>query len=282
MRTIPMLTAIPLAYAVLPLAHGQEPEALVPRTHATTQPAGTDPICELLFSEYVQKQGHYPEEWHAAVCLIAARGRAHNGFWREVRDTYRTAADPVAERCVLILGKMLAVDAHGREIVAEEKRTSRRYEGAWAGPYIVLPDEVVDLIVGRALQSSGPSRRAHLLALVQSADPRAIPVFAQVLGPGATVNEENMLLAAIGLANLGQERGVEWLIEHCELDRWFGLPPATIGNTRSPWLDEPCQTALRLLSGHHVRRDSSANWQQWWQTAPRPFVPVATVDVDDR
>jgi hypothetical protein len=281
MRTVLVFTAIWLVPVALPLAYGQEPAPPVPRVTTTTQAVRTDLICELLFREYVLNSGKVnADEREAAICLIARRGR-ENGFWQQVLDTYRTASDSVADACVLILGRMLVVDARGREIVAAEKRTGRPYGGQWGGPYIVLPDEVVDLIVRRAAGFTGSSRRAHLVALVQADDPRAKPVFEPLLEHGTTLDLDGCaVFAAVGLANLGQERGVQWLIEHCESKYWLGYAAATIGETHSPWLDELCQTALRVLSGHHVRRDTRDSWQRWLHSTPRPFVPAAKVSVE--
>jgi hypothetical protein len=100
MKTLVLLLA---GFATLGVA-GVEERAQVP-----------DPLCRMLFDEYVVGAGKIDHSTRlAAAHIVAERGRT-NGFWREVLAAL--PADDVRREiaCVRVLGRMLEQDAFARD-----------------------------------------------------------------------------------------------------------------------------------------------------------------------
>jgi hypothetical protein len=89
--------------------------------------------------------------------------------------------------------------------------------------------------------------------------------------------EEARFYAAVGLAELGVEDGVRWLIEHARPNE-FGLdghvdrhPHAS---TRTSSLRANCNAVLFDLSGLQTQGDGShQDWDAWWHNSAATFTP---------
>lgn len=247
----------------------------------TTTAEVNDPICETLFHAYVCGGKINSDVREAAIVLVAARGR-ENGYWRNVWRTLRETDDEQVEMsCVQIVGRMLAVDGRGREILAEEKRTGQRYGGQWGGPYVVLDEGVVTELLGRVERADNRQeyRIIHYIrALADARDPRTRDFLSEILrlsagaaAPGrACYSAAAGLLAADGLVRLGEPAGVEWLIQNCESRELLPdrrTPPPDVGQ-----LGAACRAELQAISNDWSgERSTKAQWQAWWQGARSRF-----------
>lgn len=259
-------------------------QAPVASSRAVERP---DPVCETLFRDYACGGKINTADRDAATVLVASRGRA-NGYWQEVLKMLREADRPQVElSAVRVLGKMLAVDGRGREIL-EQQRRGVPYRGQWAGPYVVLGDEVVAELLKRLSQFE--SRRDHRIpcyveALAAARAPAAREALLEVVSNGEPAQPgsadgygtECCLFAAIGLARMREPAGVEWLIEHCESD--------TRLNSQYPLrreydqLGSACCRALGdCRNANTPEPETRAAWQAWWNQAKRGFETVGESD----
>lgn len=283
-RTVVLLTLSPLLAAT---GRAQTP------TSAPAEPP--DPVCETLFRQYACGGKINADAREAANLLVAYRGRG-NGYWRVVLQTLRETDDEQTElSCVRILGKMLAVDGRGREILEEQRRSGKPYGGQWGGPYVVLDDSVVTTLLERATRFK--DRRDHRIgnyveALAAARDPRTRAFLLEVLHkqsePGRpdahAYRSDARLEAAMGLAQLGVSAGVEWLIQNCERDDLLSLGPKL--RSADERLGAACIRALDDISGDSPgARSTRADWQAWWDRAKADFAaraPEAAEQKDDQ
>ena len=138
-------------------------------------------------------------------------------------------------------------------------------------------------LLTRARQANQYIVGDHIRALAAAHDSRTREFFVGVLksGEGCRLGDpagpyslECRIDAAVGLAELGDPAGVEWLIQNCEQGVWVSqreLAPASAGSA----LGMVCLKALQHLSGRNdVDWKTSAEWQVWWQGAKASFTPA--------
>jgi hypothetical protein len=229
-------------------------------------PQPPDALCETLFDLYIRGRMVQGADEYAATRLIVSRGR-ENGFMHIVLDEWRKFDEHTEFKCVRILGKALAIDATARDLIEEEKQG---IVSQW-GPTIALDEEVVDELLERARDANRAIFGHYVIAFARARDPRASEFFKSVLRDreNSTSQQTEQFHAAVGLAGLGEARGVEWLIEHSEdtsgqvYDAW---PPRAVDFRISTC----CQAALRNMSGEFDPK-SKVEWQQWWRGAQGQF-----------
>ena len=251
-----------------------------------TQPAETpaaepmDPVCDVLFREYACGGKINTVDREAAIVLVASRGR-NNGYWRVVLQALRDTGEERSSNevaAVRILGKMLTVDGHGREILEEQERTGKPYGGQWAGPYVVLDDSVVDELLTRAKELK--RRRDHraeyyVEALAAAREPRTREYLLDVVRTGRAAHpgdrdcfsDECCLTAAIGLAKLREPAGVEWLIENCESTTRLNWRHVTSLPKLSQLGSGCCRALDELDDESQPELTTRAQWQAWWNRA---------------
>lgn len=245
-----------------------------------------DPICQALFDAYIVRRGKIAsEDILAASDLIASRGRS-TGFWKQVREGLRRADRDTDERVyVHILGNMLAEDARARENT--ESGNAGQTQGV---PFISLPKEVVPELISRAQKAEG-ALDAYVIALCRARDPRAEEFLLN------TVEQSNIMKknkddlgvrhnlsigfhAALGLAEIGNATGLEWLIAHSDDDSRtvsFAWPQRVPDYS----LRSCAIAALRTLSGQPTL-NTKAEFNTWWKTASNGWSPKSHVYLEDR
>jgi len=252
----------------------------------TSAPANTeppDPVCDVLFRNYVCGGKVNSDDRAAAIQLVASRGR-NIGYWRKVLKTLREVEPPKETRCVQVLGKMLEVDGHGRRIIADAKR-GKPYRGAWMGPYIVLDDCVVTELMQRARKATPHALEHYVRAIAGARDPRTRDFLLEIISRGdedlftrSGCRPGTRLLAAVGLAQLDEPAGIDWLIEHCENKQLlFGwaAPPRPSEQQLGP----ACVRALRDITGEYKGDLSTkAAWQAWRERTREDAQPSDTDD----
>jgi hypothetical protein len=233
------------------------------RSHEEEQ----DPLCQMLFEEYVI--GHYvnADTRIAAAHIVAERGR-HPGFWRDVLRELREGDEWTARGCVLVLGKMLEHDATARDMIREQARTGEVFQMV---PEILLGKEVVDELLARASKADRHGMDTFVTPLVRARVPEARALFRKVLEDFTEDHDASTRFhAAVGLAQLGDPAGYRWLLDHSS------DPTPTVSNAapaRIPSLnlDVCCIAALRDLSGKEAmrtRQDCETRWRMEGEAAP--------------
>lgn len=282
-----------------------------------------DPICGLLFEEYVRGLKVDGFELQMACELIASRGRK-KGFGRVVLAELRRGDERTERTCVLILGKMLAEDARARDIINSPGFRADRFARP---PGVGLGEDVVDELIRRTQRADDDRRDDYVIALARSRDPRSREFLRYVVrstqerrereeeamrtGPPApqdprqdrnstarrdTNDQERQMVyslvaefySAVGLAQLGDPMGIEWLIAHHgdaapDLpDRFGDESPLSQGRNFAgyPVNGLSSAEALRSLTGQNLT--TRAEWQAWWQKARKPFVPRGYVRIPDK
>lgn len=257
---IGLLTCIPFA------APAQEP-----------QPT-PDPLCQLLFDRYVVGMNKVDSDtMNAAQHLIASNGR-RNGFWRVVLERIRLGDEDSEPNCVEILGKMLAWDAIARDSIQEV---------ASGGPVpqlvqsIYLGPEVVNELLERAQITDRRRLRWYAVALVRARTPTTAEFFKKILRDDHQDLSSGTLQfhAAVGLAQIGDASGYEWLIAQSENPRGFisgGLPSgAQSGN-----LDACCLRALQQMVNDDTKK-TKQDWVIWWASLDKKAIPKGVVELVD-
>ena len=320
-RALPETTAflVAVVLTILLLWQLETPAAETQGVRSFFGKEQVDPICGLLFEEYVRGLKVDGIEQHLACELIASRGRK-KGFGPVVLAELRRDEQRTERMCVRILGKMLAQDARARDII----NRPRFRPGQFAQPPGVgLGKGVVDELIRRAERAAGDRCDDYVVALARSRDPRAGEFFRHVVrsvqgeremedaamraGPPAAQDPrqdrnaterretsgqqrrtayslEAELYSAVGLAQLGDPVGIEWLIAHygspvadpfgaVEHKSRLGPAPSYAGTAFST------AQALRILTGQNLT--TQAEWEAWWQKAQKPFLPRGYVRISD-
>ncbi|MDO8683204.1 MAG: hypothetical protein Q7N50_06960, partial [Armatimonadota bacterium] len=216
-----------------------------------------DAICETLYQEYVIRGGDTKKntsDIQAACDLIASRGR-NRGFWQVVLDGLGKVKENEQRWHLSILGQMLQEDAIDRENMARKDAGMIQRAGA---PQ--LPPEVVAELLNRAAKVRRFTQEYYAVALVRARDPRTKDFFSKILKRDDPAEESLQFHAAVGLANLGDPAGVEWLIANCE-----GVSTTVGAAWPFPIMDRNlssrCQTALWALDGkRNWKPRTKAEW----------------------
>lgn len=223
-------------------------------------PPKPDDLCQRLFDEFVVARGKkLAGDTRSAADLIASRGRST--FWRPVLLELRRGNSDSEYVCVRILGRMLEADARDRDEI-KAKVSSQRM------PFVCLPTAVVPELIARA-KDTRFLLSYYVLALARARDNRCTDLLLKALagsGFNSTVDGGTKLIAAVGLANLGNRSGVEWLVAHVN-DKY---PAMTLAQPiKAANVDCCCVLALRALG---ARKDlkTRANLQTWWNKQPKP------------
>jgi hypothetical protein len=252
--------------------------AVVPGGSAVAQDRQADQVTQHLFEQYVARQGKINTgSVMAATHLVAERGR-ESGFWKNVLAELQRDNPPSEIGCVRVLGKMLAADAAARDALRRQKEKG---EVSAVIPRVFLGPEVVAALVERGGKADRFRSDDYAIALARARAPEARGFFQSILrGRAEPANaagaapvswrhlDSTRFHAAVGLAQLGDAEGIEWLIEHCEFSQGFVTNASPQGAPRGGDLSSCCMEALRQLSGER-QRTSRAAWAAWWKSADR-------------
>jgi hypothetical protein len=230
-----------------------------------------DELTRQLFEQYVARRSKIStESILAATHLVAERGR-RNGFWKSVLAELRRNDEQSEIGCVRVLGKMLETDAAARDAIRRTKTTGEI--SAWV-PTVQLDHAVVKELLKRADQADRFRIDHYTIALARSRVPEAREFFRSILAAPVPINPfgegpsgpihltSTRFHAAVGLAQLGDSEGLQWLIEHCD---------DTAGTVTNAWpkgarpgggLGNCCTEALRQLSGQRGLT-TRADWEAW-------------------
>lgn len=246
---------------------------------AAAQDQPPDELTQQLFEHYVIRKGKMESEpVRAAAYLVAHRGRA-NGFWKNVLAELRRGDKHTEARCVEILGMMLARDAVNRAAITRERETG---EVGQVVPSVHLGAEVVAELLERARRADRHRVDRYVIALAQARTPESQDFFRSILraeserpeaeswntfpsGPYHT--ESARFHAAVGLAQLGDAEGIDWLVAHCEYQQGWIAIARPVG-TNSGNVDACCHAALQQLSGNQTA-STQAEWEAWSKTVGR-------------
>ncbi len=262
---------------------------------AQPHPRPSDLVCVMLFDQYIGRSGKIPgDSVAAAIHLVAVRGR-NNGFWRTVLREFDKSCEPDGDRTVrrqtlAVLSKMLTYDGWSRWNQEQDERE------AAAASYLALGPEVLDQIIARTRQADRHEINAFVLAVRASHDPRGKEFLRGILQRGDNiqrspfvepnvtipsenvVHDETLFYAAVGLAELGDPTGVEWLIAHAESlageSQIHHAPHRgfSVGGCR-----ECCRHALADLSGLSQPPMTKTQWQEWWSANKSDYTPAGRV-----
>jgi hypothetical protein len=162
---------------------------------------------------------------------------------------------------------MLEDDACARVNIERERLTG---ETVQAAQQVCLSPDVVDRLLQRAQNAKAWLRPEYLLALVRARDVRTADHFRSLLGQEARANTDSFL-AAVGLANLGDRSGVEWLIAHVD-NKTGDVERVTATKLRHRTLGEECAAVLGQITGK-AELSTPAAWHDWWKAAGPTFAP---------
>lgn len=266
---------------------------MVPAVAAAQEPK-PDEISKLLFEAYLDGPRKINTSTvMAASVIVADRGRA-SGFWRQVLAELKSGDEHSEIHCVRILGNMLATDAAARYAIRRQKETGEI--GAWI-PTVHLGGEVVAELIARAKHADRNRIDHYVVALARAKAPEARELFESILNAktGATPADiaagvsvpagfrhldGTRFHAAVGLAQLGEPAGFDWLIANCE------DPNGWVQNARPHLADRGgsigtcCQAALQQLAGKREPL-TKAQWETWWRLVkPEELVDRTVQSVD--
>lgn len=235
-----------------------------------------DALCQMLFDQYIlSDSARIPEKQiEAAQEILASRGR--HEFWKLTFEELRKNNQWNEKRCIDLLGRIYEYDADARPYSKPGGTLANTMPST---PSVCIPENVAPELIIRARFAQQYLFDHYLVALVRAQDDRCKDLFAEVLkGKEWTkYSKSEEFHAAIGLANMGDTAGVEWLIEHCENS---GESVYLAGPATGQGLGINCVGALRSLA---KRSDLSkkADFEEWWKGVPRPFVPESKVWLRD-
>lgn len=303
------------ALVVLPIrAESQEAPALAGQQASDS----ADMVTEHLFRQYVVGRGKIPTSHvNAAIELVAARGRSES-FIRivlaEFEKSCKTDNSRTIRRNLLaLMSKMLAVEGGQRWRYERARRTGEVELSATTVTPMPSPEndkivyresEMLARVIARGRQADRHDIDAFVIAVRQAHHPQGKPFLLDVLRnppdplsaelQTGTVGAPNArgkwpdnvggswldakFHAAVGLAELGEHAGVEWLIRQSEQNE-FGVGSMSASLNHAPHrevtrsnLRESCIHALADLSGLPPT-DESAQWKAWWAANKDDFAP---------
>lgn len=229
-----------------------------------------DDICQRLFETYIARRGKINSSTvMAASHIVAERGR-NTGYWRNVLRELRKGDDDSEIGCVRVLGKMLAIDASARDLIRREKETGEI--GQWAASVCLGPEVVAELIE-RGEKADRFRVDHYAIALARARVPEANEFFLMILrdDTGKHYMASAKFHAAVGLANLGDPKGFEWLIANSDdpLPTVSNALPSGVPNLN---VNTCCTAALRELSGKRTP-STKQEWETWWRSVDRQALP---------
>jgi hypothetical protein len=249
-------------------------------TPAAAQERPPDQLSRLLFEEYLDG----PRKINtttilAASTIVADRGR-RTGFWKEVLAELQSGDEHSEVNCVRILGNMLAGDAAARDAIRRQQETG---EVSASIPRVYLGPEVVAKLLERGKKADRHRIDHYVIALARARVPEARGFFTTILHEhrpipagmplgvdvpeGFQHNDGTRFHAAVGLAQLGDPAGFEWLIANCEDPNGFVQLARPYFADRSD-IGTCCRAALRQLSGDKPATRHLATrveWEAWWR-----------------
>jgi hypothetical protein len=268
------------------LAQATTPPGTIARTAPVALPVDPahDIVCEQLMADYILRGGKIQGDTvDAAIVIIASR--AERGYWRTVFKHFQESQDnnlqafSPSPNLLRILTKMLWRDGRARWLLSHPEELK---QSAWA-PSIVLPAEVIDTIIARAKIANRQQFDNYVVAIMAAHDARSKPFLLDVLNDKLppvngqpVVTPSAQFHAAVGLANLGERAGVEWLVNTPGSADVGYVPHIRVpgGN-----LHEARLRALSDLTGQPYQ--PLEKWQAWWKTSPLPdpFEPKSAVQL---
>jgi hypothetical protein len=275
---------------------------------AQPQPLQNEPaadvVTERLFREYVVGRGRIPTaSVNAAIELIAARG-INPPFIKTVLTEFEKSCEggdsarTIRRNLLEMISKMLAAEG-SRRWHYEEARHTRSGELSAAivtpGPspdsdkLLYAESEMLSRLIARGRQADRHEIDAFALAVRQAHHPQGKEFLLDVLrNPpdsrgkwpdnvgGAWLDAK--FHAAVGLAELGEHVGVEWLIEQSRSND-FGVGSMSVSLSCAPHhkatrgnLRESCLHALADLLGQPAT-DRTAPLVAWWTANKSRFEP---------
>lgn len=272
-----------------------------------------DMVTEQLFRQYVVGRGKISTRTvNAAIELVAARGQSPAFAQAVVLEFERSCEDEnassILKNLMELISKMLAVDGNQRWIYELAHRNGQTKQIATtAGPSPSPTDEkiyyrqseMLERVISRGRQANRHNIDAFVIAVRQAHHPRGKQFLLDVLqnqpdplSRGLTVDPlqgkwpDNLggtwldakFHAAVGLAELGEHAGVEWLIKQSELND-FGVGSMSASLFHAPHrkaassnLRESCLHALADLFELPATSDSK-QWTAWWAANKDHFQP---------
>jgi hypothetical protein len=245
---------------------------------AEDQPEDRDQICHLLFDAYIARRGKINTSTiMAASHIITERGR-NSGFWRHILGELKEGHEASETKCVRILGRMLSIDAAARDAIRREKETGQ--PGQWKAS-VRLGPEVVETLVARGENADRHRATHYAIALARARVSEPSEFFRMILRDHQGVHylPTARFYAAVGLAQLGDPQGIEWLIENSE-GASSTVSCAWPRGVTDGHLTTSCVAALRMLSG---KQDLSTKreWKSWWEKMRDGFRPHDYVTIMD-
>jgi hypothetical protein len=205
---------------------------------------------------------------HAAMQMLA-----DTGDWKIVLDELQSGTCRSEVHCIKVLGMMAEKEAQWRRIVELHERGEYRGPLQMGSKRPYVPTELVPALLRRATAADRSDWEHYVVALAQSRDERAKDFFLTILkdAPIDRKAEFASFHAAVGLANLHELAGIEWLIEHAGESKEM-IHNAWPGNTPGRRMDAACDRALAYLSGHFGNGECTCSrgveyWRKWWQDA---------------
>ncbi|MAG92792.1 MAG: hypothetical protein CMJ48_03455 [Planctomycetaceae bacterium] len=235
-----------------------------------------DDVTRQLFEQYIARQAKIStDSVMAATHLVAERGRA-SGFWKDVLKELKRNNPNSEIGCVRVLGKMLAIDASARDSIRRHNETGEL--SAWHA-VVRLGPQVVDELIERGGKADRFRTDHYTIALARARTPKARDFFLSILrvprssGPfkNAGVHMDGTKFhAAVGLAQLGDSAGIDWLIANAEHHgSVLGARPR--GTRPGGGLSACCVEALRQLSGQNGLT-SKAEWTEWSKSVDKKLL----------
>jgi hypothetical protein len=173
---------------------------------------------------------------------------------------------------------MLAIDAAARDAIRREKETGEI--GQWRAS-VALGSEVVAELVSRGEKADRFRADHYAIALARARVPDAINFFRMILrDEGAEHHlDSTKFHAALGLAQLGDAAGFDWLIAH-SADVQLAVSNALPAQGSNANRDTYCTAALQQLSGNKDLR-TKEEWEVWWTQIDKKSLPKNRINLVD-
>jgi hypothetical protein len=261
-------------------------------TIAGGQDRPPDEISKLLFDAYLARPGKINTSTIMAASVIVADEGRRSGFWKDVLAELKSDDEHSEVHCVRILGNMLATDAAARDQIRRQKATgevSASISAVYLGP------EVVEELLERGKKADRFRIDHYTIALARARVPEPRDFFASILsaktGPAIAAAGEDVpagfrhmdgtrFHAAVGLAQLGDPAGVQWLIANCEDPNGFVSHARPYFADHGGSIGTCCQAALQQLS-ERMDPTTKAEWAAWWKTADKSLLMDRAVQFVD-
>ncbi|QDT10535.1 hypothetical protein [Planctomycetes bacterium K23_9] len=224
---------------------------------AEAQDPKPDEICQRLFETYITRQVKISTKTvMAATHIVAERGR-NTGFWKNVLAELRSENSQSEIGCVRVLGKMLATDALARYTIRRQKETGEI--SAWLASVRLGPNVVAEL-VQRGEKADRSKLDHYVVALARSRVPETKEFLQSVLR-NDNRSDSAKFHAAVGLAQLAETEGVEWLIANSESSQGHVSVGTPRGAAPGGALSACSVAALQQLSDQRLQNKSE--WEAW-------------------